>query len=144
MKVYETLRHTTWECKHHVVFIPKCRRKVLFGQLRGELGVVFRALAEEKESEIIEGHLMPDHVHMMISVPPKYSVSQVVGYMKGKSAIHIARVYAGRRKNFVGQNFWARGYWVSTVGKDEASVRRYIQDQEKEDKRLEQMNLMAL
>jgi len=144
MKVYETLRHTTWECKYHVVFIPKCRRKVLFGQLRGELGVVFRALAEEKESEIIEGHLMPDHVHMMISVPPKYSVSQVVGYMKGKSAIHIARVYAGRRKNFVGQNFWARGYWVSTVGKDEASVRRYIQDQEKEDKRLEQMNLMAL
>jgi len=144
MKVYETLRHTTWECKYHVVFIPKCRRKVLFGQLRGELGVVFRALAEEKESEIIEGHLMPDHVHMMISVPPKYSVSQVVGYMNGKSAIHIARVYAGRRKNFVGQNFWARGYWVSTVGKDEASVRRYIQDQEKEDKRLEQMNLMAL
>ena len=126
MKVYETLRHTTWECKYHVVFIPKCRRKVLFGQLRGELGIVFRALAEEKESEIMEGHLMPDHVHMMISVPPKYSVSQVVGYLKGKSAIHIARVYAGRRKNFVGQNFWARGYWVSTVGKDEASVRRYI------------------
>ena len=140
----ETLRHTTWECKYHVVFIPKCRRKVLFGQLRGELGIVFRALAEEKESEIMEGHLMPDHVHMMISVPPKYSVSQVVGYLKGKSAIHIARVYAGRRKNFVGQNFWARGYWVSTVGKDEASVRRYIQEQEKEDKRLEQMNLMAL
>ncbi len=144
MKVYETLRHTTWESKYHVVFISKCRRKVLFGQLRGELGVVFRALAGEKESEIMEGHLMPDHVHMMISVPPKYSVSQVVGYLKGKSAIHIARVYAGRRKNFVGQNFWAGGYWVSTVGKDEASVRRYIQEQEKEDKRLKQMNLMAL
>jgi putative transposase len=144
MKVYESLRHTTWECKYHVVFIPKCRRKVLYGQLRQELGVVFRALAGERESEIIEGHLMPDHVHMMISVPPKYSVAQVIGYMKGKSAIHIARVYAGRRKNFVGQNFWARGYWVSTVGKDEAAVRRYIQEQEKEDKRLEQMNLMAL
>ena len=144
MKVYETLRHTTWESKYHVVFISKCRRKVLFGQLRRELGVVFRALAGEKESEIMEGHLMPDHVHMMISVPPKYSVSQVVGYLKGKSAIHIARVYAGRRKNFVGQNFWAGGYWVSTVGKDEASVRRYIQEQEKEDKRLKQMNLMAL
>lgn len=144
MKVYETLRHTTWECKYHVVFISKCRRKVLFGQLRGELGIVFRALAEEKESEIMEGHLMPDHVHMMISVPPKYSVSQVVGYLKGKSAIHIARVYAGRRKNLVGQNFWAGGYWVSTVGKDEASVRRYIREQEKEDKRLKQMNLMAL
>ena len=144
MKVYESLRHTTWECKYHVVFIPKCRRKVLYGQLRQELGVVFRALAVERESEIIEGHLMPDHVHMMISVPPKYSVAQVIGYMKGKSAIHIASVYAGRRKNFVGQNFWARGYWVSTVGKDEVAVRRYIQEQEKEDKRLEQMNLMAL
>ena len=98
MKVYESLRHTTWECKYHVVFIPKCRRKVLYGQLRQELGVVFRALAVERESEIIEGHLMPDHVHMMISVPPKYSVAQVIGYMKGKSAIHIARVYAGLKK----------------------------------------------
>ena len=144
MKVYETLRHTTWECKYHVVFIPKCRRKVLYGEVRRELGGEFRALAEERESKIEEGHLMKDHVHILISVPPKYSVAQVVGYMKGKSAIHIARVYAGRRRNFVGQNFWARGYWVSTIGKDEAAVRRYIQDQEKEDKRLEQMNLMAL
>ena len=144
MKVYETLRHTTWDCKYHVIFIPKCRRKVVYGQLRMELGTVFRALAREKESEIIEGHLMPDHVHMLLSVPPKYAVAQVVGYIKGKSAIHIARVYAGRRRNFVGQHFWARGYWVSTVGRDEASVRRYIQEQEKEDKRLEQLQLMAL
>jgi putative transposase len=105
---------------------------------------VFRALAQEKESEIIEGHLMPDHVHMLLSVPPKYAVAQVVGYIKGKSAIHIARVYAGRRRNFVGQHFWARGYWVSTVGRDEASVRRYIQEQEKENKRLEQLQFMAL
>ena len=87
---------------------------------------------------------MVDHVHMLISVPPKYSVAQVMGYIKGKSAIHIARVYGGRRRNFVGQHFWARGYWVSTVGKNEAAVRRYIQEQEKEDKRLEQMNLAAL
>lgn len=144
MKVYETLRHTTWDCKYHVIFIPKCRRKALYGQLRRELGAVFRALAQEKESEIIEGHLMPDHVHMLLSVPPKYSVAQVVGYIKGKSAIHIARVYAGRRRNFVGQHFWARGYWVSTVGRDEASVRRYIQEQEKEDMRLEQLQFMAL
>jgi putative transposase len=144
MKVYESLRHTTWECKYHVVFIPKCRRKVLYGQLRRELGGVFRDLAEQKESRIEEGHLMKDHVHMLISVPPKYSVAQVMGYIKGKSAIHIARVYAGRRRNFVGQHFWARGYWVSTVGKNEAAVRRYIQEQEKEDKRLEQMNLGAL
>jgi putative transposase len=144
MKVYETLRHTTWDCKYHVIFIPKCRRKVVYGQLRKELGTVFRALAQEKESEILEGHLMPDHVHMLLSVPPKYAVAQVVGYIKGKSAIHIARVYAGRRRNFVGQHFWARGYWVSTVGRDEASVRRYIQEQEKEDKRLEQLQFMAL
>lgn len=144
MKVYETLRHTTWDCKYHVIFIPKCRRKVVYGQLRRELGTVFRALAREKESEIIEGHLMPDHVHMLLSVPPEYAVAQVVGYIKGKSAIHIARVYAGGRRNFVGQHFWARAYWVSTVGRDEASVRRYIQEQEKEDKRLEQLQLMAL
>jgi putative transposase len=131
VKVYETLRHTTWECKYHVVFIPKCRRKTLYGGIRTELGRVFRELAEQRESEIEEGHLMKDHVHMLISVPPKYSVAQVMGYINGKSAIHIARVYAGRRRNFVGQHFWARGYWVSTVGKNEAAVRRYIQEQEK-------------
>jgi len=141
---YETLKHTTWECKYHVVFIPKCRRKALFAQLRRDLGPVFRSLAEQKECTVEEGHLMPDHVHMLLSVPPKYAVSQVMGFIKGKSAIHIARVYAGRRRNFVGQHFWARGYWVSTVGKNEAAVRRYIQEQEKEDQRLEQMEMAAL
>jgi putative transposase len=141
---FESLRHTSWECKYHVVFIPKCRRKRLYGQIRRELGGIFRELARQKESEVEEGHLMSDHVHMLISVPPKYAVAQVMGYIKGKSAIHIARVYAGRRRNFVGQHFWARGYWVSTVGKNEAAVRRYIQEQEKEDKRLEQMELTAL
>ena len=144
MQSNESLRHTKWECKYHVVFIPKCRRKTIYGQIRRELGEILRELARQKEAEIIEGHLMVDHVHMLISVPPKYSVAQVMGYIKGKSAIHIARVYGGRRRNFVGQHFWARGYWVSTVGKDEATVRRYIQDQEKEDKRLEQMELTAL
>ena len=141
---YETLKHTTWECKYHVVFIPKYRRKALFAQLRRDLGPVFRSLAEQKECTVEEGHLMPDHVHMLLSVPPKYAVSQVMGFIKGKSAIHIARVYAGRRRNFVGQHFWARGYWVSTVGKNEAAVRRYIQEQEKEDQRLEQMEMAAL
>jgi len=126
MQTYETLKHTTWECKYHVVFITKCRKKTLYGQIRRELGAVFRELARQKECEIIEGHLMPDHVHMLISIPPKYSVGQVVGYLKGKTAIHIARVYAGRRRSFVGQQFWARGYWVSTVGRDEVAVRRYI------------------
>jgi putative transposase len=138
VKVYETLKHTTWECKYHVVFIPKCRRKTLYGQLRRELGRVFRELAEQKECEIIEGHLMADHVHMLMAV------AQVMGYLKGKSAIYIARVYVGRRRNFVGQHFWARGYWVSTVGKNEAAVRRYIAEQEKEDQRLDQMELGAL
>ena len=144
MDEMESLSHTKWECKYHVVFIPKCRRKVLYQGLRQELGVVFRSLAEQWECKVEEGHLMPDHVHMLLSVPPKYSVSNVLGFIKGKSAIHIARVYAGRRRNFVGQHFWARGYWVSTVGKNEAAVRQYIQNQEKEDKRLEQLELGAL
>ena len=144
MQVYENLKHTTWECKYHVVFIPKCRRKVLYGQLRRDLGEVLRSLAGQKECRVEEGHLMPDHVHMLLSIPPKYSVSSVIGFMKGKSAIHIARVYGGRRRNYVGQNFWARGYWVSTVGKNEEVVRRYIQTQEKEDKRMQQLEMMAL
>ena len=144
MHTYETLKHTTWECKYQVVFIPKYRRKTLYVQLRRDLGRVFRDLAEQKECKVEEGHLMADHVHMLLSVPPKYSVSGVMGFIKGKSAIHIARVYAGRRRNFVGQHFWARGYWVSTVGKNEAAVRRYIQEQEKEDQRLEQLEMAAL
>lgn len=138
----ETLSHTKWECKYHVVFIPKCRRRVLYGQLRRYLGEVLKRLAEQKESRIEEGHLMPDHVHMMISIPPKYAVSQVVGFIKGKSAIHLARVYGERRRNFVGQHFWARGYFVSTVGRDEELIREYIRHQEREDQRLEQMNLL--
>ena len=144
MQTYESLKHTTWDCKYHVVFIPKCRRKVLYQGIRQELGTVFRSLAEQWECKVEEGHLMPDHVHMLLSVPPKYSVSNVMGFIKGKSAIHIARVYAGRRRNFFGQHFWARGYWVSTIGKNEAAVRQYIQNQEKEDKRLEQLEMVAL
>jgi putative transposase len=116
----------------------------LYGQIRRELGEVFRDLARQRESEIHEGHLMIDHVHMLMSIPPKYSVAQVMGFMKGKTAIHIARVFAGRRKSFVGQQFWARGYWVSTVGRDEVAVARYIREQEKEDQRLEQLALMPL
>ena len=108
-----SLSHTKWECKYHVVFIPKFRRKVLYGELRKHLGVVLRELARHRESKIEEGHLMPDHVHMMISILPKYSVSQVVGYIKGKSAIHVARVYGEKRRNFVGQHFWARGYCIA-------------------------------
>jgi len=105
MRQVGSLNHSRWECKYHVIFIPKYRKKVIFGQIRSELGEVLRRLAGQKESRIEEGHLMPDHVHMMISIPPKYAVSQVIGYIKGKSAIHIARRYAERKRNFVGQHF---------------------------------------
>jgi len=135
------LNHTEWECKYHVVFIPKYRRKVIYGEIRRELGEVFRRLALQKESEIEEGHLAPDHVHMMISIPPKYSVSQVIGFIKGKSAIHIARTYGEPKRNFSGQHFWARGYFVSTVGRDTERVRNYIRSHEVEDRRQEQLNL---
>ena len=140
MDEYQSLNHTRWDCKYHVVFIPKGRKKTLFGHVRRDLGEVFRRLAEQKESRIEEGHLMPDHVHMMISIPPKYAVSQVIGYIKGKSAIHMARTYGERARNFTGQHFWARGYFVSTVGRDEKTIREYIQNQEKEDARLDQMS----
>ncbi len=142
MDDYQSLSHTRWDCKYHVVFIPKCRRKMLYGELRRHLGSVFRALAEQRECRIEEGHLMADHVHMLISIPPKYSVAQAIGYIKGKSAIHVARTFMGKKRNFVGQHLWARGYFVSTVGRDEAVIREYIRHQELEDKRLDQMNLV--
>jgi len=123
------------------VFIPKNRRKALYAELRQYLGEVFRSLAQQKGCRIEEGHLMVDHVHMMISIPPKHPVSQVVGYIKGKSAIHLARVYSERKRNFTGQNFWARGYFVSTVGRDEELIRNYIRHQEQEDERLDQLGL---
>jgi putative transposase len=141
MDEYASLSHTKRECKYHVVFIPKCRRKALYERIRRDLGEVFHRLAKQKESWIEEGHLMSDHVHMMIAIPPKYAVSQVIGYIKGKSTIHVARVYGERKRNFVGQHFWARGYFVSTVGRDEAVIRAYIHSQEQEDQRLDQMKL---
>ena len=137
----ESLSHSKWECKYYVVFIPKCCRKTLYEQLRPHLGEVFRKLAAQKESLVLEGHLMADHVHMLIAIPPKYAVSQVVGFIKGKSAIHLAHVYGERRRNFVGLNFWARGYCVSTVGRDETVIRAYIRHQEQEDQRLDQLKL---
>ena len=141
MDDYQSLSHTVWDCKYHVVWIPKCRRKVLYGEIRKRLGQVFRELARQKESRVEEGHLMPDHVHMLISIPPKYGVSQVIGFIKGKSAIHIARVFQGRKRDFTGHNFWAKGYFVSTVGRDEEIIRAYIKKQEAEDKRLDQLQM---
>ena len=142
MRHVGSLSHSRWECKYHVVFIPKYRKKSIFGQIREELGDVFRRLALQKDSEIEEGHLMPDHVHMMISIPPKHAVSQVIGFIKGKSAIHIARTYGERKRNFVGQHFWARGYFVSTVGRDEEVIREYIWHKLHEDQRVDQLKLM--
>lgn len=136
MNDYQSLNHTRWDCKFHVVWIPKCIKKILYGQLRRQLGPVLRELAQQKESEIVEGHLVADHVHMLISIPPKYAVAQVIGFIKGKSAIWIARM-CSRQKNFIGQNFWARGYCVSTIGLNEETVREYIKRQEEEDKRLD-------
>jgi len=127
--------------KYHVVWIPKYRKKTLYGELRKYLGEIFHELAKQKECKIEEGHLMHDHVHMLISIPPKYSVAQIVGFIKGKSAISIARIYLGRRKNFTGQSFWARGYHVSTVGRDEEKIRKYIRHQEQEDRKLDKLSL---
>jgi putative transposase len=137
----KSLAHTKWECKYHVVWIPKYRKKKLFGELRKELGPVLRELARQRESEILEGKLMVDHVHMLIAIPPKHAVSQVVGYIKGKSAIYVARNFGGRERNYTGAHFWARGYYVSTVGIDEVVIRQYIQQQEAEDRRLDQLRL---
>ena len=136
-----SLNHTKWHCQYHVVFIPKYRKKAIDGQLRAYLGDVFRQLARHRESQEEEGHLLADHVHMLVSIPPKYSVSRVIGYIKGKSAIQIAREFADRGRNFAGQHFWARGYFVSMVGRDEGVIRAYIQQQKREDQRLDKLPL---
>jgi putative transposase len=141
MDEYESLSHSTWECKYHVVFIPKYRHRTLYKLLRRHLGEVFHKLAKQKESRIEEGHLMTDHVHMLSSIPPKYAVLHVIGYIKGKRAIYLARVYGERKRNVVGQHFGARGYFVSTVGRDEAVSREYIRYQEHADQRLAQLHL---
>lgn len=127
---YESLSHSKWDCKYHIVFVPKYRKKVLYGKIRKFLGSVFHELAKQRRSKILEGHMVQDHVHMLIQIPPKYSVSEVVGYMKGKSAIAVARQFSGRKRNFNGEKFWARGYAVSTVGFEEEQIRKYIQNQD--------------
>jgi len=138
---HNQLNDATWECKYHVVFTPKYRKKMLFGQIRRRLGTVFRELARRKECLIEEAHLMSDHVHMLISIPLKYSVAEVIGYLKGKSSIWIAQNVERKLRNFLGHKFWARGYFVSTVGRDEEMIRAYIKNQEMADKRLDQLQL---
>jgi putative transposase len=140
MQDENSLAHSVWECKYHVVWIPKYRRKKLYGQLRTYLGERLRELAKQKDSTILEGHMCPDHIHMLIQIPPKHSVARVTGCIKGKSAIAIARNYMGKT-TATGQSFWARGYYVSTVGRNVEVIRKYIQEQETEDKRVEQLAL---
>jgi putative transposase len=133
-ELYQSLSHSKWDCKYHVVFVPKYRRKVMFGDIRKFLGPIFHELARQKECRIVEGHLMPDHVHMCIEIPPKYSVASVIGFLKGKSAIAIARQFKGKTRNFSGESFWARGYAVSTVGFELEAVKRYIREQDMTDR----------
>jgi putative transposase len=129
MSTYESLSHSKWDCKYHVVFVPKGRKKALYGKVRKFLGLVFHEVASQRRSEILEGHMVQDHVHMLIRIPPQYSVAEVIGYLKGKSAIAVARQFGGRKRNFNGEALWARGYAVSTVGFEEEQIRRYIQNQ---------------
>ena len=130
MREYQSLSRTKWECKYHVVFIPKYRRKVLYGKMRRAIGAILRELCRQKGVELLEGHLMSDHVHMCLSVPPKYSVAHVIGFIKGKSAVRIHRELLHERR-MTGLHFWATGYSVSTVGLDEDRIRKYVREQEK-------------
>ena len=132
---YQSLSHSKWDCKYHLVFVPKGRRKVLYGKIRKFLGPVFHELASQKRCRILKGHMVQDHVHMLIEIPPKYAVSQIVGYLKGKSAIAVARQFGGRKRNFNGEALWARGYAVSTVGFEEEQIKSYIRNQEQLDGR---------
>ena len=131
--LYQSLSHSKWDCKYHVVFVPKRRRKALYGSIRKAIGPLFHELARQKECTILEGHVMVDHIHMLIMIPPKYAVASAIGFLKGKSAIAIARRFSGKERNFTGEHFWARGYAVSTVGFETDQIRKYIKDQEEED-----------
>ena len=134
MEKFNSLSHSRYDCKYHIVFVPKFRKKSLFGKIRQYLKGIFHELARQKSSEILSGHMASDHVHMCVSIPPKYAVSEVIGYLKGKSAIAVARQYGGKNRNFHGEKLWARGYAVSTVGFELEKVKKYIAQQEKLEK----------
>ena len=133
MKDNNSLAHTSWNCKYHIVFAPKYRREVIYGKLKVDIGKILRMLCERKGVEIIEAECCPDHIHMLISIPPKYSVAEIVGYLKGKSSLMIFDRHANLKYKFGNRHFWAEGFYVSTVGLNEATIKKYIQDQEKED-----------
>ena len=128
-----SLAHTKWECKYHIVFAPKYRRQVIYGKIKQDIGQMLRKLCEYKGIEIIEAEACKDHIHMLVSIPPKYSVSQIMGYLKGKSSLMIYEKYANMKYKYGNRHFWCRGYYVSTVGLNEATIKKYIQDQEKAD-----------
>ena len=134
MKDWQSQAHVKWECKYHVVVVPKYRKKALFGKLRRAIGGILRDLCRQKDVELVEGKAMPDHIHMVLSVPPRLSIAMVIGFLKGKSAIRIRRELEKTRGTLFGRSFWSRGYCVSTVGLDEAAIRKYVRDQEKNDK----------
>jgi putative transposase len=144
MREWQSLSHVRWYCRYHVVFVPKYRKRAIFGHLRKGIGGILRELCVEREIDLVEGHAMPDHIHLLLSIPPKFSIANTVGYVKGKSAIRIHRQFLGRERNFTGFHFWARGYCVSTVGLDEEKIRAYIRNQEEEEKRQEQLPLGGL
>jgi len=144
MRDWQSQSHVRWYCRYHIVFVPKYRKRSIYGRLRKDIGAILRELCKQKECEVVEGHAMANHIHMLISIPPKLPVASLVGYLKGKSAIRIHREYLGRERNFTGFHFWARGYCVSTVGLEEETVRKYIRDQENEERRQEQLALRGL
>ena len=133
MKDNNSLAHSTWNCKYHLVFAPKYRRMQIYGQIRKDIGVILRRLCEQKGIEIIEGHIMPDHIHLLLSIPPKYSVSSIMGYLKGKSSLMIFDMHSNLKYKYGNRKFWAEGYYVSTVGLNESTIRKYIREQESHD-----------
>ena len=144
MREWQRQAHVKHYCRYHVVFVPKYRKKSIYGTLRKDIGGIFRDLCRQNGIELVEGHAMGDHVHMLLMIPPKFSVANTIGFLKGKSAIRIFREYLQMRRNFTGRHFWARGYCVSTVGLDEEMIRTYIKNQELEEKRQEQIRLIGV
>ena len=140
MHEWQSLSHVKWDCKYHVVWIPKYRHKVMYGKLRVHVGRLIRELCRQKDVEVLEGHAMSDHVHVVLSIPPKLSVAHAIGFVKGKSAVRIHRELL-RERRMTGLHFWARGYSVSTVGMDEETIRKYVREQEEDDRKLDQLDL---
>ena len=141
MKDWQSQAHVKWDCKYHVVIVPKYRRNVFYGKMRRRIGEILRDLCRQKDVVLVEGNAMPDHIHMVLSIPPKYSVAMTIGYLKGKSAVRINRELMGTKGTLFGRSFWSRGYCVSTVGLDEDQIRRYVREQEEHDQRQEELDL---